>query len=83
MAGQPSFPKGFFCLGIEVARGFKFSFKVSPKHYVSAPSGHVSRNGDHSGAPCLSNDFCLLGMVLCVQHFVLNSALFKPNRELL
>ena len=48
-----------------------------PQHDIGTAAGHVGSYGDRTELACLRDYLRFLLMVLCVEHIVLYTALFK------
>ena len=50
---------------------------LTAKNNVCASTGHVSRDRDRSFSPSLGDNFCFLGVILCVEDVMGNAPLFQ------
>ena len=55
--------------------------RVAAQQNVRAAASHVGGNGDGTPVACLRDDFSFLGVVLCVQHLMLDAAALKHGGE--
>ena len=56
---------------------FRQIFGIAAEHDIGTAAGHVGGYGDRTELTCLRDYLRFLLMVLCVEHIVLDTALFK------
>ena len=77
------FPSGSRCIALNfVIEGRNLSFQIAAKHNIGSPTGHVGRNGNHTGTTRLRDNLGFLLVVFRIQYFVVNTRLLEVSREL-